>query len=210
MASPNINLLGDVYPSVSGVTLPKQGGGTATFPWVEGSQTITQNGTYDVSSLSEAVVNVSGGGGSSWTKVCEKTVNVSTTSTTLTTETWATGHSEIWNVSKYILVRIRDTAGKRNSHFYGSDNFFVLPQLASTTNTQKGLRYIYRVSSTGRYSSYETTGANGYGVYADMVYNNGNVRLCWRYNSNYSLTIDGGYKVEVYILDPPAGSPIYE
>jgi len=65
MANPNISLLGAAYSAVSGVTLPKQGGGTATFPWVEGSQTITENGTYDVSSLSEAVVNVSGGGGAS-------------------------------------------------------------------------------------------------------------------------------------------------
>lgn len=64
MANPNISLLGATYSGVSGVTLPKQGGGTATFPWVEGSQTITQNNTYDVTNLAEVVVNVSGGGGS--------------------------------------------------------------------------------------------------------------------------------------------------
>lgn len=65
MAAPNISLLGATYPSVAGVTLPKSGGGTATFPWVEGSETKTQNGTYDVTNLAELVVNVSGGGGSS-------------------------------------------------------------------------------------------------------------------------------------------------
>ena len=63
MASPNISLLGATYNGVAGVTLPKSGGGTATFPWVEGSQTYTTNGTYDVSGLAEAVVSVSGGGG---------------------------------------------------------------------------------------------------------------------------------------------------
>lgn len=62
MANPNISLLGAVYSAVSGVSLPKQGGGTATFPWVEGSQTITTNGTYDVTALEEVVVSVSGGG----------------------------------------------------------------------------------------------------------------------------------------------------
>lgn len=65
MAEPNISLLGATYSGVKGVTLPKSGGGTATFPWVEGSETKTANGTYDVTNLAELVVNVSGGGGTS-------------------------------------------------------------------------------------------------------------------------------------------------
>ena len=65
MANPDISLLGATYPGVTGVTLPKSGGGTATFPWVEGSETKTANGTYDVTNLAELVVNVSGGGGAS-------------------------------------------------------------------------------------------------------------------------------------------------
>lgn len=56
MSSPDINLLGAVYSGVSGVSLPKQGGGTATFPWVEGSQTISENGVVDVTTV--ASVNV--------------------------------------------------------------------------------------------------------------------------------------------------------
>lgn len=62
MAKPNISLLGATYSGVAGVTLPKSGGGTATFPWVEGSETKTENGTYDVTNLAELIVNVSGGG----------------------------------------------------------------------------------------------------------------------------------------------------
>ena len=65
MAEPNISLLGATYSGVKGVTLPKQGGGTATFPWVEGSETKTENGTYDVTNLAELIVNVSGGRGTS-------------------------------------------------------------------------------------------------------------------------------------------------
>lgn len=61
MSEPNISLLGATYSGVKGVTLPKSGGGTATFPWVEGSETKTANGTYDVTNLAELVVNVSGG-----------------------------------------------------------------------------------------------------------------------------------------------------
>lgn len=64
MAKPDITLLGATYSGVSGVTLPKSGGSTATFPWVEGSETKTTNGTYDVTNLAQLIVNVSGGGGS--------------------------------------------------------------------------------------------------------------------------------------------------
>lgn len=62
MANPSISLWGAVYSAVPGVTLPTSGGGEATFQWVEGSQTISENGTYDVTALEEVVVNVSGGG----------------------------------------------------------------------------------------------------------------------------------------------------
>ena len=82
MANPNISLLGAVYPSVSGISLPTSGGGTATFPWVEGSQTVTENGTVDVTSLQEVVVNVSGGGSSKAAQVVQGTTR--TTSSTLT------------------------------------------------------------------------------------------------------------------------------
>ena len=82
MAAPSISLLGATYSGVAGVTLPKSGGGTATFPWVEGSETKTANGTYDVTNLAEVVVNVSGGGTSKNTQVVQGTTR--TTSSTLT------------------------------------------------------------------------------------------------------------------------------
>lgn len=63
MAKPNIRLMGATYSEVAGVTLPTSGGGIAKFPWVEGSETVTQNGTVDVTTLAELVVNVAGGGG---------------------------------------------------------------------------------------------------------------------------------------------------
>lgn len=83
MAKPDISLLGATYSGVAGVTLPKSGGGTATFPWVEGSETKTANGTYDVTNLAELVVNVSGGGGTSKnTQVVQGTTR--TTASTMT------------------------------------------------------------------------------------------------------------------------------
>lgn len=81
MAEPNISLLGATYSGVKGVTLPKSGGGTATFPWVEGSATKTANGTYDVTNYAEIIVNVSGGTSKN-TQVVQGTTR--TTSSTLT------------------------------------------------------------------------------------------------------------------------------
>ena len=82
MAEPNISLLGATYSGVKGVTLPKSGGGTATFPWVEGSETKTENGTYDVTNLSQLIVNVSGSGTSKNAQVVQGTTR--TTSSSLT------------------------------------------------------------------------------------------------------------------------------
>ena len=81
MANPNISLLGATYSGVAGVTLPKSGGGTATFPWVEGSETKTENGTYDVTNLASLVVNVPSGSSKN-TQVVQGTTR--TTSSTLT------------------------------------------------------------------------------------------------------------------------------
>lgn len=73
MSAPNISLLNATYSGVAGVTLPKSGGGTATFPWVEGSQIITENGTVDVTNLASVTVNVSGGGASKNAQTAQST-----------------------------------------------------------------------------------------------------------------------------------------
>jgi len=54
----NITIAGASYPNVPAIEVPKTGGGTARFLDPVGSQTYTENGTYDVSTLSQAIVNV--------------------------------------------------------------------------------------------------------------------------------------------------------
>lgn len=60
---PDIVIAGATFNGVPSIDIPKSGGGTASFFAVDGSQTVTQNGTYDVSALEQMIVNVSGGGG---------------------------------------------------------------------------------------------------------------------------------------------------
>lgn len=196
------------------VKIEKQVASSATLI----TKTITANGTYNASSdgadgYSSVTVNVPSSAASSWTKVAETTYQVSTTGTSAATvATWATGHSEIWTSDKWVYVRIRDTAGKRAGYFYGSDQFFYNSSLAnggaSPTYISTALRIYLRYSGT-TITPTPTTGSSGYGVWADYLYPNGRIRIRQRYNSSYSLTVDGTYKVEVYLLDPAGGVPIF-
>ena len=213
----NISFMGAVYSDVPAVTFPDAGGGVARFDdasittatasdVLQGKLFLSADGT-----ITEGTNSGGGSGGdSAWTKVAETSYQVSTTSTSASTvATWETGHSEIWTSSKWLYVRIRDTAGKRNGHFYGSDQFFMVNSTTATSSTVAGRFYI-RTASTGNYVAGSASSSTGYGVYADTIYPDGRIRIRSRYSSTITLTIDGTYKVEVYLLDPPTGAPIFE
>ena len=158
----------------------------------------------------------SGGGSSSWTKVAEKEITLSNFVTTGATniETWETGHSELWTSDKILYVRIRDKAGKRAGYFYGTDAFYLnyvaKNSPGTSTDTSNGLiMSFWSVSTSDKYSQRYGYNTTGYGVYPNNFYYNGNIRIAARYNSNYSRTIDGTYKVEVWLLDPAGGVPIF-
>ena len=207
MANQTIALWGAVYSNVGAVKLPKQGGGTASFTEITDTTAAAADvasGKYFYTSAGVRTAGTaSGGGGGGVTLVASKTITASTTSTTATTvETWSTGHSEIWTSDKIVYIKIRDRAGKRDNYFYGSDTFFLntLPANGSSTaSATTSVRFILRYNST--YSSYQTSNTTGYGLYADKLYNDGRIRLRQRYSSTYSLTINGTYTVEVYLLD---------
>ena len=168
--------------------------------------------------LSDAVHTLASGygsgGASSWTKVAETSYQVSTASISAEdVATWETGHSELWTSDKIVYVRIRDTAGKRAGYFYGSDNFFINnnPVNGVTSATfENGMRQCLFQKTDGTFGTYGASNAAGYGVFASIVYGNGSIKIRKRYNSSNSLNINGTYKVEVYLLDPPTGAPIFE
>ena len=215
----NITLLGASYSAVPAVVLPKTGGGTARFD----DASITTAAAADVASgkvflAADGTITMGtasgGGGSSSWTKVAETSYQVSTTSTSVATvATWATGHSELWTSDKIVYVRVRDTAGKRTGYFYGSDTFFINHGMANRTSASSyanGVRKIIWVNTDGDYGAYAASGTGGYGVYPDTFYSDGRIRIRSRYSSSSSRTINGTYKVEVYLLDPAGGVPIFE
>lgn len=214
-----VKLMGATYSDVPAILLPDSNNVMHRFDdcsVVTATASDVAQGKIFVASDGMITTGTSSGGGgsSAWTKVAETSYQVSTTSTSASTvATWATGHSEIWTSDKFVYVRIRDTEGKRKGYFYGTDTWFINMYPAnseSVNNTANGiLTEILAYSSSGLYKCRYGYTTSGYGVYADMFYNDGSIRIRSRYQSTYSLTIDGTYKVEVYLLDPPTGAPIF-
>lgn len=157
------------------------------------------------------VGTASSSGGSSWTLLASTEKNASTTSTSATTVTTIRAGSAAWTDAKIIYVRIRDKAGKRSGHFYGSDTFFVNNNKANgtTASCNTAVRFIHRYSGA-QWGVYMGTGSTGYGVYAFNISSSGAVTINRRYNSTNSLTIDGTYVIEVYALDYPDGVSPYD
>lgn len=210
----------DITGSIQDMTLPSAASSTssgtakATITPTSSAQYLNIPAGYNDTAQFYTIAAASGG--SSWTKVAEKTVTASTTSTTASTvEEWSTGHSEIWTSDKRVYIRIRDTAGKRAGRFYGTDIFFSNHFVKNGDSTVAGdsngiLMHVWRYTNDNTYAHRYAYGTSGYGVFADTVYKDGRIRIRQRYHSTYSLTINSTYKVEVYLLDPPAGAPILE
>lgn len=163
------------------------------------SDTCTSNGVVDTTLINSLTVNVSGGGGA--TLVASAEIAVNTTSTSATAIQWVptTSNSQCWTTADIVYVKIRDKAGPRGGYFYGSDNFFINYVKAAgvtSTNVQTLARLIFAYNTNNTY----TANTSGYGVYAYQLDTNGRVQIYRRYNSNYSKTINGTFKVDVYLI----------
>lgn len=174
---------------------------------VSGSETKTSNGTFDVTNLAEIVVNVSGGGTSSWELLASASLTVSTTSTSAASAGTVAAGSAAYTKDAVIYVRIRGNSGKRNGYFYGSDTIFVNSQKANGSTTAfsaPAVEYI-RVNNDGTY----TTSTGSYGVYGYSINSSGTVTIRRRYNSTNTLTINDTFTVEVYKLTLPTGKALF-
>lgn len=140
-----------------------------------------------------------------FTLLASTELTVNTTSTSAASAGTVSAGTDAWTKDKIIYVRIRDKAGKRAGYFYGSDAYFINFQAAneSTTTLTQAAKLIHRYSSSNAWTTYCTGTTAGYGVYGYSITSDGTVNIYHRYNSTYSLTIDGTYTVEVYSLDFP-------
>ena len=208
----NISLLGANYSDVPAVQLPKTGGGTASFTDV----TDTTAAAGDVASgkyfYTAAGVRTAGtASGPSYTLLKSQDVTVNTTSTSAATVATISCGTSAWTKDKILYVKVRDKAGKRNGYFLGSDMFLFNRQKANggTTTVNNACRIAHSVDSSGNYAFYVSQTTNGYGVYGYSVSTAGAVVIQSRYHASNSLTINGTYNVQVYLLDyaPNQGNP---
>ena len=208
----NISLWGASYSNVPSVSLPKTGGGTASFTDVSDTTAAASDvasGKYLYTSAGVKTEGTSSGGGTSnWTLIGSTTLTINTTGTSASSAGTVACGSGAYTKDDVIWVHIRGQSGKRNGDFYGSDTIFINHQKANnstTTFSAPAVEYI-RVSSSGAY----TTATGSYGVYGYSINSSGTVTIRQRYNSTNTLTINDKFDVYVYKLTMPTGKTLFE
>lgn len=146
-----------------------------------------------------------GGGGSVYTllKSVEADINFSSTTQALAA---TVSNVQGFETAQIIYVCIRDKAGKRKNHFYGSDNW--IPNLNADAGSGSSIisAQKYRVTSTPIMEA----SASAYGVWVYSIDTSGNVEIYARYSNTGSLTINGTFQIDVYAMSWPDGKNIFE
>lgn len=207
----DITLLNANYTGVTGISLPQTGGGTVLFPEVSPTTAtasdVASGKIFFLANATQSVGTASGGGSTNWTLLHQEDISANTTTTSASSLKSITGITGAWDDSVIIYCRIRDKAGARAGYFYGSDTFWINWQKAnnSTTAPTTAGRIIHRYTSSNTWAQYVGATTTGYGVYGYDISSAGRVRIYQRYSSNYSLTINGTYRVQIYSLTYPDG-----
>ena len=146
----------------------------------------------------------------SYEKIYSGTVTASTTSTTFINVATLQLGTEAWRRDRILYIKIRDTAGRRNSYFYGSDSWY--PNFnagqGSTSTVSNCPCIYYRTSSTGAVLSTSASAVSSYGVMPYQLTSAGELSIRARYSSSNSLTINGTFSVEVYLIRWPDSDSI--
>ncbi|MBO7673665.1 MAG: hypothetical protein J6S63_01490 [Atopobiaceae bacterium] len=197
----NITLLGASYSAVPSVTLPKSGGGTASFTDV----TDTTAAAADVASgkyfYTAAGVRTAGtASGGALTPIA--TVSLGTISTTATSATDTGKSVTVSNAHGYdlLVVEISVDSAVNGRHLSTVETIFLSG--SSTVSTKNGsspytTRLNFKASSNGTVSS--RTGS--YGIYpnsASISGSNVTMPIYMRYNSTTTGTINNAYTARVY------------
>lgn len=205
----NISLWGATYSNTPAVLLPKSGGGTARFtdvtPTTASASDVASGKIFFTSDGTQTTGTNSGGGGSEWTHIGSTELTVNTTSTSAASAGTISCGSTAADKDAIIYVRIRDKEGKRAGYFAGSDAYFMNYNKANASTSAFAVPAVmcYRYTTSSAWAGT----AGQYGVYGYSISNAGVVTIRRRYNSNYSLTINSTYQVDVFKLTYPTGYP---
>lgn len=208
----NITLLGASYSAVPAVTLPKTGGGTATFTDVTDTTATASDvasGKYFYTSAGVRTQGTSSGGGSSnFTLLGELSLGtISTTSTNAAD----TGKSiTVKGVYAYDLLVCECSVNTKTNNRHAATTRLCWLTAGSDIATKNGATFAtatwnVKLSSTGVATS--RSGTTAYGIYANgctvsagSTGDNGQavITIYQRYNSTSTGTINGSYTMRVY------------
>ena len=206
----NITLWGASYSAVPSVTLPKTGGGTASFTDVSDTTAAAADvasGKYFYTSAGVRTQGTSSGGGGTDRLVLIQTTAIgalqtSSTSAADTGKTVSLASTTGWQNYDLLLVDISvDT--KTNGRHTSTVTPVILTGTSnvSTNNTYTvgSNKWNSKLSSSGTASTRQSTTA--YGVYinaASVSSNTLTLTVYYKYNSNHTGTLNGTYTARVY------------
>lgn len=205
----NITIWGASYSAVPAVTLPKTGGGTASFTDVTDTTAAAADvasGKYFYTAAGVRTQGTSSGGGSDRLVLIQTTslgsLSTSSTSAADTGKTVSCASTTGWANYDLLLVDISvDT--KTNGRHTSTVTPVILTGTSnvSTKNTYTvgSNKWNSKLGSTGTASTRQSTSA--YGVYinaASVSSNTLTMTVYYRYNSNSTGTLNGTYTARVY------------
>ena len=163
----------------------------------------TEN-TYTLAQMPAAIADLT------YQKIYTGTVTASTTSTSFVSVATLQLGTAAWRKDKILYIKIRDTAGRRAGYFYGSDSFYCNYYAGNnaTTTVGNGPCIYYRTNSSNVVLGSSAGATGSYGVMPYQLTSAGALSIRARYNSSNSLTIDGTFSVEVYLIGWPNSDSI--
>ena len=205
----NITLMGASYSAVPAVTLPKTGGGTASFTDVTDTTAAASDvasGKYFYTSAGVRTRGTASGGGGGSGLTLLKTYALGTLSTTSTSATDTGKSTALTGYNDYDVLVVDVSVDTLTNNRHTSTVSFVMLTGTSNVNTKNtyavaGNKWNSKLSSSGTGSTRQSTSA--YGVYvnsATVSSSTMTLTFYYRYNSNNTGTINGTYTARIYGL----------
>lgn len=205
----NITLMGASYTAVPAVTLPKTGGGTASFTDVTdttaaASDVASGKYFYTAAGVRTQGTSSGGGGGSGLTLLA--TLSMGTISTSSTTATDTGKSISVSGINSYDALIVETSVDTKTNGRHAATTALIWLTASSAIGTKNGAtiasnKWNCKLSSNGTATSRQ--GTTAYGIYPNSItISNGTatIPMYQRYNSTSTGTINGTYTARVYGL----------
>lgn len=207
--SQDITLMGASYSAVPAVTLPKTGGGTASFTDVTDTTAAAADvasGKYFYTAAGVRTAGTNSGGGGGGGPVLLATLDMGTINTSSTTATDTGKRIFVDDITGYDVLIVETTCTKTYNRHFGTVAFIWLYGTSTVevnTNALVTTKLNYKVSWDGIVSSRANSSAYGIYPYTCALATEGSkqsatIPMYQRYNSTNTGTINGAYTARVY------------